>query len=89
MVACIFLCIEESNMLHSRPLVLHLHELGKTCMASRKGVATTRITKLGALACVPLILSYLVFNSIGYQLIHVHGKTKPALSKDWAGELHD
>ena len=25
----------------------------------------------------PLILSYLVFNSMGYQLIHVHGETKP------------
>jgi hypothetical protein len=42
----------------------------------------------------PLILSYLVFNSTRYQIIHVHGKTKPTLSKallvlGGAGELHD
>jgi len=29
----------------------------------------------------PLILSYPVFNSARYQIIHVHGETKPTLSK--------
>jgi hypothetical protein len=72
-------------------LFQYLYELGKTKNDSTKrdrGHKNKQDQKQKHVSPC-LELSCTQFHEIPYQPSHVHGKPKPALSKFWAGELHD